>query len=50
MFSDTIARNIAADDNSIDKDRLLWAAKIACADEFIVKLPLHYNTLVEKAE
>lgn len=48
VFSDTIARNIAADDNSIDKDRLLWAAKIACADEFIVKLPLHYNTLVGK--
>lgn len=48
VFSDTIARNIAADDNSIDKDRLLWAAKIACADEFIAKLPLHYNTLVGK--
>ena len=48
VFSDTIARNIAADDNSIDKDRLLWAAKIACADGFIAKLPLHYNTLVGK--
>lgn len=48
IFSDTIARNIAADDNDIDKDRLLWAAKVACIDEFIDRLPLQYNTLIGK--
>jgi len=48
IFSESIARNIAADDNEIDKDRLLWAAKIACIDEFIAHLPLRYNTMIGK--
>lgn len=48
IFSESIARNIAADDNDIDKDRLLWAAKVACIDEFIAHLPLQYNTMIGK--
>ena len=46
IFSESIARNIAADDKDIDKDRLLWAAKVACIDDFIAQLPLQYNTLI----
>ena len=46
IFSESIARNIAADDNDVDKERLLWAAKVACIDEFIANLPLQYNTLI----
>lgn len=48
IFSESIARNIAADDNDIDKNRLLWAAKVACIDEFIAHLPLQYNTMIGK--
>lgn len=46
IFSESIARNIAADDKDIDKDHLLWAAKVACIDDFIAQLPLQYNTLI----
>ncbi len=46
IFSESIARNIAADDNDIDKDRLRWAARVACVDEFVDKLPLRYNTQI----
>lgn len=46
IFSETIARNIAVDDNEIDKSRLLYASKIANIEDFIERLPLKYNTII----
>ncbi len=46
IFSESIERNIAVDDNEVDKDRLRMAAKMACIDDFIMNLPLGYNTRI----
>lgn len=46
IFSESIARNIAVDDEEIDRSRLLLAAKIANIEEFIERLPLKYNTVI----
>lgn len=46
IFSESIARNIAVDDEEIDKGRLLLAARIANIEEFIERLPLKYNTVI----
>jgi ATP-binding cassette subfamily B protein len=46
IFSDTIAGNIAVGEDTIDKDRLLNAVKIANIREFIDGLPLGYNTKI----
>lgn len=46
IFSETIARNIAVDDNEIDKSLLLYASKIANIEDFIERLPLKYNTII----
>lgn len=46
LFSESIARNIAVDDNDIDTERLRNAARVACIEEFIERLPLKYNTVI----
>lgn len=46
IFSESIARNIAVDDEEIDKARLLLASRIANVDEFVAHLPLKYNTII----
>ncbi len=46
IFSDTIANNIAVGEESIDKERLLHAVKVANIREFIDGLPLGYNTKI----
>lgn len=46
IFSESIARNIAVDDGKIDMERLEQAAKIANIHEFVMGLPLKYNTIV----
>jgi ATP-binding cassette subfamily B protein len=46
LFSESIARNIAASSNDIDTDRILVASKIANIHDFIMELPLKYNTLI----
>ncbi len=46
IFSESIARNIAVDDNEIDMTRVIQAAKIACVDEYVSKLPLKYDTII----
>jgi HlyB family type I secretion system ABC transporter len=46
LFDDTIARNIAFGIDEPDLDRVLWAARIANAHEFIDRLPLGYDTRV----
>jgi ATP-binding cassette subfamily B protein len=46
MFSDTIARNIAFGDPEPDLDRVLTAAHVAAAHDFIMRLPLGYETKI----
>jgi ATP-binding cassette subfamily B protein len=46
LFSDTIARNIAFGEDEPDMDRVIAAARIAAAHEFIDRLPLGYETKV----
>ncbi len=46
IFSESIARNIAIDDREIDTERLENAAQIACIHEYVMSLPLKYNTLI----
>ena len=46
LFDDTIARNIAFGDEEPDMDRVMWAARVANAHEFIERLPLGYDTRV----
>ncbi len=46
IFSESIARNIAVDDGEIDTERLQQSARIACIEDYILSLPLSYNTLI----
>ena len=46
MFDDTILRNIAFGDPEPDLDRVMWAAQVANADDFIRRLPLGYETRI----
>ena len=46
IFSESIARNIAVDDGDIDKERLLKAAEIACVKDYVMALPLKFNTKI----
>lgn len=46
IFSDTIARNIAAGDGEVDMERVRTAAATACLDGFVDSLPLGYDTKV----
>jgi HlyB family type I secretion system ABC transporter len=46
MFSETIARNISFGDPEPDLDRVLAAAQAAAAHEFIMRLPLGYETKI----
>lgn len=46
LFDDTIARNIAFGEEQPDLDRVLWAARVANAHEFVERLPLGYETRI----
>ena len=46
IFSESIARNIAVDDDDIDMERLVAAAEIANVQDFVMALPLRYDTKV----
>ena len=46
IFSESITRNIAVDDGNIDKERLLKAAEIACIKDYVMALPLKFNTKI----
>jgi HlyB family type I secretion system ABC transporter len=46
MFNETIARNIAFGDPEPDLDRVLGAAQAAAAHDFIMRLPLGYETKI----
>ncbi|MFL9839239.1 peptidase domain-containing ABC transporter [Flavobacterium sp. ST-75] len=49
IFSDTIARNIATGDDKFDYNKLKHAAVMANIDDFIMSLPLKYNTKIGAA-
>ena len=46
IFSESIARNIAVDDNDIDKERMTKAAETACIKGYVMGLPLKFNTKI----
>lgn len=46
IFSESIARNIAIDDGEIDVERLEQAARIANIHDYVMGLPLRYNTII----
>ena len=46
LFSGTIAENIVFSEKDISAERLLYAAKVACIDEFILSLPMGFNTKI----
>lgn len=46
IFSESIARNIAVDDGDIDIVRLEKAARIANIHDYVMGLPLKYNTQI----
>lgn len=46
IFNDTIANNIAQGADTIDKERLLYAVRMANIQEMIENLPLRYNTKI----
>ena len=46
LFDDTVAQNIAALSNNADRERVITAAKVANAHEFITELPDGYDTKI----
>ncbi len=46
VFADTIARNIAFGEDEPDMERVVWAAQMASADDFIERLPFGYDTRI----
>ncbi len=46
IFSDTIENNIALSDEGVETDRVKVAAKMACIHDYIMSLPMKYNTRV----
>lgn len=46
IFSESIERNIAVDDSEIDIDRLERAGRIANIHDYVMSLPLKYNTMI----
>ncbi len=46
LFNDTITANIAFGEDEPDEERVRWAAQVANAHGFIVRLPMGYETKV----
>lgn len=46
IFSESIARNIAVDDGDIDFERLEQSARISNIHDYVMSLPLKYNTVI----
>ncbi|MGD1838162.1 MAG: peptidase domain-containing ABC transporter [Nitrososphaeraceae archaeon] len=46
IFSDTIVKNIAIADEHVNRERLLYAIKVANIQEYIDRLPLGFNTKI----
>ena len=48
LFSGTILENLRWGDKNATEDECIWACKLACADEFITRLPDGYHTYIEQ--
>lgn len=46
IFSDTIARNIVVDSSLIDEKRLMEVAEMACIKDYVMSLPLKFDTKI----
>lgn len=46
IFAESIARNIAVGDGEIDEARLKQAAETACIFDYVMSLPLRFNTVI----
>ena len=46
IFSESIERNIAVDDGDVDHERLVMAAGIANIHDYVMSLPLRYDTKI----
>jgi ATP-binding cassette subfamily B protein len=46
IFTDTIAKNIAISEDTIDLEKLAYASKMANLDEFVNQFPLKFNTII----
>jgi ATP-binding cassette subfamily B protein len=46
IFSESIAKNIAQNDDEINKEKLIKASQIANIHDFIMEMPLKYNTVI----
>jgi len=46
IFSESIERNIAVDDAEVNQERLMKAAEIACIKDYVMALPLKFNTKI----
>jgi ATP-binding cassette, subfamily B, bacterial len=46
IFSDSIAHNIAIGERTVDRKKLIQAAKLANIQDFVESLPLGYNTII----
>ena len=48
LFSGTILDNLRWGDENATEEECIAACKMACADEFIEKMPIKYNTYIEQ--
>ena len=48
LFSGTILENLRWGDKNASEEECIRACKLACADEFIQKMPEKYNTFIEQ--
>lgn len=48
LFTGTIRENISYGNSEIDFDKVVESAKLACAHDFIIKLPQGYDTVVSE--
>lgn len=48
LFTGTIAENLRWGNKTATDEELRWAAKMACADEFIDRFPEGYDTFIEQ--
>lgn len=48
LFSGTIKENLRWGDEEATDEELIYACKLACADEFIMQFPGGYNTYIEQ--
>lgn len=46
VFSDTIAKNISMGAKEVDYNRIEFVSKVACISDYVMSLPLKYETVV----